>query len=94
VPADLIVLKYSEAGNVFIKTDQLDGETDWKLRKPHELTFDIEENALLTEDIRFEANAPNLKIYDFKGSVEDTRTSEEKGLSLDNTAWANTVMAS
>lgn len=38
VPADLILLKTTEvSGSIFIKTDQLDGETDWKLRKaiPH-----------------------------------------------------------
>lgn len=33
VPADVILLKSSEAtGESFIRTDQLDGETDWKLR--------------------------------------------------------------
>lgn len=33
VPADLILLHTSEAsGTCFIRTDQLDGETDWKLR--------------------------------------------------------------
>lgn len=33
VPADLLLLKTSEkAGASFIRTDQLDGETDWKLR--------------------------------------------------------------
>ena len=38
VPADLILFHTTEkTGSVFIKTDQLDGETDWKLRKaiPH-----------------------------------------------------------
>lgn len=35
VPADLLVLATNDpSGDVFIKTDQLDGETDWKLRKP------------------------------------------------------------
>ena len=36
VPADIIVLKTfneSEDNQSFIRTDQLDGETDWKLRK-------------------------------------------------------------
>lgn len=34
VPADLVLFKTTEqSGSVFIKTDQLDGETDWKLRK-------------------------------------------------------------
>ena len=33
VPADMILLRTSEpSGTCFIKTDQLDGETDWKLR--------------------------------------------------------------
>lgn len=34
IPADMITL-YSdnEQGTLFLKTDQLDGETDWKLRK-------------------------------------------------------------
>jgi phospholipid-translocating ATPase len=34
-PADLVVLYTTEKmGSVFIRTDQLDGETDWKLRQP------------------------------------------------------------
>ena len=34
VPADLVLLQTTEkSGSVFIRTDQLDGETDWKLRK-------------------------------------------------------------
>ena len=38
IPADMVVLNTSEDdGTVFIRTDQLDGETDWKLRKA--LTF-------------------------------------------------------
>ena len=33
VPADLVLLHTSESsGTCFIRTDQLDGETDWKLR--------------------------------------------------------------
>ena len=33
VPADLVLLRTSETtGSCFIRTDQLDGETDWKLR--------------------------------------------------------------
>jgi phospholipid-translocating ATPase len=33
VPADMILLHTSDAsGTCFIRTDQLDGETDWKLR--------------------------------------------------------------
>lgn len=33
VPADMVLLRTSDAsGTCFIRTDQLDGETDWKLR--------------------------------------------------------------
>ena len=33
VPADLLLLRTSDrSGSCFIRTDQLDGETDWKLR--------------------------------------------------------------
>lgn len=38
IPADMILLSTSEeTGTVFIRTDQLDGETDWKVRRaiPH-----------------------------------------------------------
>jgi len=39
VPADVVVL-YSDndQGTLFLKTDQLDGETDWKLRKAVKMT--------------------------------------------------------
>jgi len=34
VPADLLLLYSSDkSGGCFIKTDQLDGETDWKFRE-------------------------------------------------------------
>ena len=33
VPADMVLLRTTEKnGSCFIRTDQLDGETDWKLR--------------------------------------------------------------
>mmetsp|Transcript_112113 Transcript_112113/g.241747 ORF Transcript_112113/g.241747 Transcript_112113/m.241747 type:complete len:105 (-) Transcript_112113:290-604(-) len=41
VPADCIILTtLNEEGNCFIKTDQLDGETDWKQRRSVKCTFD------------------------------------------------------
>ncbi len=48
VPADLVILATNnEQGTVFIKTDQLDGETDWKLRKAVRLVHHLPENQLL-----------------------------------------------
>jgi phospholipid-translocating ATPase len=46
VPADMILL-YSEddQGTVFLKTDQLDGETDWKVRKAVKLTQVLVKNS-------------------------------------------------
>ena len=34
IPADMVMLYTTEesSGTIFIRTDQLDGETDWKLR--------------------------------------------------------------
>ena len=33
VPADMVLLRTSDqSGTCFIRTDQLDGETDWKLK--------------------------------------------------------------
>jgi len=38
-PADMVFLHTtSDSGQTYIRTDQLDGETDWKLRKPCQLT--------------------------------------------------------
>ena len=35
VPADCVLLRAHDASNtIFLRTDQLDGETDWKLRLP------------------------------------------------------------
>jgi phospholipid-translocating ATPase len=37
---------------------------------------------------------PNEMIYDFKGYLLDEETLHKEPLSLDNTLWANTVLAS
>lgn len=45
IPADLVILSTSEEdGTVFIRTDQLDGETDWKLRKAINFTHQYLKN--------------------------------------------------
>jgi len=39
MPADMLLLRTTErSGACFIRTDQLDGETDWKLRRAPRLT--------------------------------------------------------
>ena len=62
VPADLILLRTSDlSGTCFIRTDQLDGETDWKLRvavpATQKLPFDHE---LLNLDAEIYGASPRL----------------------------------
>jgi len=104
------------AAETFIRTDQLDGETDWKLRIPCPLS-----QGLSLADLRrlqITASAPNQKVTEFVGTAtlssrasaydphvakqQDERESPEESspsstsipLGIDNTAWANTVLAS
>lgn len=115
-----------DSGETFIRTDQLDGETDWKLRLPSPLT-----QSMRPEDfkkIRISAGAPDKKVNDFVGTIEvvseqrngyDPHVNRHQShsdlpnghavnnnqselgsrlksvpLTIDNTAWANTVLAS
>ncbi|KAI9880182.1 MAG: putative aminophospholipid-translocase [Pleopsidium flavum] len=114
------------AGETFIRTDQLDGETDWKLR----LASPLSQSLNITEFTRLKivAGKPDKKVNDFVGAIElmprltgdnDRHTSRGKKraliaerdpsndhremshsgvksatLTIDNTAWANTVLAS
>jgi phospholipid-translocating ATPase len=52
VPADMVLLRTSDAsGSCFVRTDQLDGETDWKLRIAVSATQKLEtEKSLLSLD--------------------------------------------
>ncbi|CAK75838.1 unnamed protein product (macronuclear) [Paramecium tetraurelia] len=87
VPADCVLLRTSEkTGTVFIRTDQLDGETDWKLRSALKLTQlgQFFGSTLIVE-------APKLDIYDFKGRIKIEE--DKESVSIDNTLWANTYVA-
>ena len=103
-PADCLLLYTTEKnGSVFIRTDQLDGETDWKLRKSVAVT-QSQAVANSAQSLRQHsewyliANPPNNQIYDFKGffSTNDDEDNDEakESLSLENTLWQNTVLAS
>lgn len=60
VPADLVLLQTTEKqGTVFIRTDQLDGETDWKLRKAISITQHVQPTRLAQTDGVIVANPPN-----------------------------------
>lgn len=108
----------SSASDTFIRTDQLDGETDWKLRLPSALS-----QALPLADfarLKVTASPPDKRVNEFMGTIElapptgfydahvDKNTpppqnvaaqendseSNSAPLTIDNTAWANTVLAS
>lgn len=95
IPADCILLWTSDQSeSVFIKTDQLDGETDWKVRLPVNQTqkvFGQTQNARdLQGKIRFEA--PSNLIYDFKGGYQHDQGSQS--LDLQQTLWQTCVLCS
>lgn len=91
IPADMVLLSSSEStGETFIRTDQLDGETDWKLRIACSLTQSLSPQKL--QDISITAPYPEKNIHSFFGALSLSGSSV--GLSVDNTLWANTVLAS
>lgn len=95
VPADLVLLRTSDkSGTVFVRTDQLDGETDWKLRLAVPATQKL---ACDSELLNFDASAyiekPQRDIHSFIGTFSRQEGAEEESLDLQNTLWANTVVA-
>lgn len=99
----------SSSGETFIRTDQLDGETDWKLRVASALTQSLP----LREfgRVRVTGGKPDKKVNEFIGTIEIlpsktniaedsfssrnmAEASQTAPLSIDNTAWANTIIAS
>ena len=93
IPADMILLKtHDESGTVYIKTDQLDGETDWKLRKSVMITQRVNIHELTGLNATLTISLPQKNIYEFTGKIEQDSITE--GLGLENTLWANTTLAS
>uniref|UniRef100_A0A674PKR5 Phospholipid-transporting ATPase n=1 Tax=Takifugu rubripes TaxID=31033 RepID=A0A674PKR5_TAKRU len=70
VPADMIFLRTSERnGSCFVRTDQLDGETDWKLRLPVACTQRLPTAADLLQIRSYVyAEEPNIDIHNFIGT--------------------------
>jgi len=101
IPADLVLLYTSEpTGSVFIRTDQLDGETDWKLRKAIRYTqkYESDHGNLVTlhSSAKILANPPLENIYEFEGVFVMEKENGEvikEPLTLENTLWSNTVLA-
>ena len=104
---------HDRVGETFIRTDQLDGETDWKLRLASPLTQSLDPRDFIM--LTIVAGKPVKKVNEFVGKIEltsrkkdllsqhpplesnpvdQTRKVLTAPLTIDNTAWANTVLAS
>ncbi|KAL0962598.1 hypothetical protein UPYG_G00342300 [Umbra pygmaea] len=98
IPADMIFLRTSEkAGSCFIRTDQLDGETDWKLKVAVVCTQRLPAlGDLFSIKAYVYAQKPQLDIHSFEGNFtrEDSDPQIHESLSIENTLWASTVVAS
>lgn len=107
VPADMVLLRTSDpSGTCFIRTDQLDGETDWKARVAVSATQGLKggEREVMMLEGEVYADAPIKDIHNFVGtitvhSISDSRhahgnsTPSVEPLSAENMLWANTVLA-
>uniref|UniRef100_A0A667YTU4 Phospholipid-transporting ATPase n=1 Tax=Myripristis murdjan TaxID=586833 RepID=A0A667YTU4_9TELE len=98
IPADMIFLRTTEKnGACFIRTDQLDGETDWKLKVAVSCTQRLPAlGDLFSISAYVYAQKPQLDIHSFEGNFtrEDTDPQIHESLSIENTLWASTVVAS
>uniref|UniRef100_A0A131YPH1 Phospholipid-transporting ATPase n=1 Tax=Rhipicephalus appendiculatus TaxID=34631 RepID=A0A131YPH1_RHIAP len=97
VPADMVLLRTTEkSGSCFIRTDQLDGETDWKLRVAVDTTQRLPSmEELLEIDACVYAEEPKKDIHSFIGKfTRHDGDGAEDPLNIENTLWANTVVAS
>ena len=82
----------NSSGSVFVGTDQLDGETDWKMRETVKFTHKKAKRNLkdLTDfDWEFTVEPPNDQIYSFRGSFTCEEENEFSSIDLNNTAWSN-----
>ncbi|XP_012414052.1 probable phospholipid-transporting ATPase IIB isoform X2 [Trichechus manatus latirostris] len=98
IPSDMVFLRTSEkAGSCFIRTDQLDGETDWKLKVAVSCTQRLPAlGDLFSINAYVYAQKPQLDIHSFEGTFtrEDSDPPVHESLSIENTLWASTVVAS
>jgi phospholipid-translocating ATPase len=110
VPADLVLLRTSDSsGTCFIRTDQLDGETDWKLRVAVPACQKLASEAeLMALDAEIYADAPIKDIHSFIGTFTinspppASQTENDvplvpvptvEPLTAENVLWSNTVLA-
>ena len=81
--------------SVYIKTDQIDGETDLKLRKPFYGSDECFKNkgVFFESDVEFEVGLSEIKLDDFDGFIHlidkfSREISAKEPLSVENTIWS------
>jgi phospholipid-translocating ATPase len=97
VPADGCFLRTTDLmGTCFLRTDQLDGETDWKLKVAVQTSQKLASDAELLDEVGdIYAERPHKDIHSFVGKISWIRNdSFEDSLSVDNMLWMNTIVAS
>jgi phospholipid-translocating ATPase len=97
VPADCILLYTSESsGSCFVRTDQLDGETDWKLRTAVPITQKMDPLQFPLLEGYVSVQKPTKDIHSFLGKMAVTVNAEYVAapLNIENTLWMNSVVAS
>eukprot|EP01126_Amoeba_proteus_P066858 TRINITY_DN9759_c0_g2_i10.p1 TRINITY_DN9759_c0_g2~~TRINITY_DN9759_c0_g2_i10.p1 ORF type:complete len:863 (-),score=158.12 TRINITY_DN9759_c0_g2_i10:45-2633(-) len=94
----MILVRTSEReGALFIRTDQLDGETDWKLRRAVPLCHSLpSDDSLLKMVGTFNISKPKKDIYSFTGkfTLYNGNQVNVNSLNVESTLWMNTVLAS
>ena len=90
-PADLVLLKTTEtSGACFIRTDQLDGETDWKLRLAVTHCQAMGEEELVQSSVSVYAEKPQKDIHSFIGKL--SHQEGEESLGIENTVSKGSVV--
>lgn len=95
-PADLLIIHSDQdEGKCHIKTDQIDGETDVKIRKAVPYTQKLIEKGVNVLDKQMEVvvDTPNDLIYKFQGAIHEVDLNEktilkQHSLNLENAVWA------
>ncbi|GAB1221071.1 hypothetical protein ENUP19_0063G0031 [Entamoeba nuttalli] len=92
VPADMIALHTTgKNGLCFVKTTQLDGETDWKIRKTVPFTQNIDKQDIPLKPMIIDVEAPNTDIKKFAGRIRETNI--PLTLDIENVMWSGLTVA-
>ncbi|KAK9173990.1 HAD ATPase P-type family IC family protein [Cryptosporidium meleagridis] len=104
VPADILFLRTNDpTGTVFVRTDQLDGETDWKVKRALGITQHLETlDDIFSLQIIANIEGPKKDIYVFNGTIQyyeqnitssfhsdDSNPSVNSKISIDHLSAAN-----